>query len=193
MARRAVGSRHPQPRVDDNGRELGVGGPELAPGVVRAGMSMAQSWAVVAEFAAIGAPGAGHDIANLAANVVFAHGSDDTKRRFLYGALIGDVHFCLLYSEPGAGSDLAGIQCRAERDGDEWVVNGQKVWTSGGHTAEYGLLLARTDWDVPKHQGCELLRVPDAPTRCRGPPDQDDHRRVALQRGVPRRCPHPQR
>ncbi len=92
--------------------------------------------------------------------MIFVHGSDDTKRRFLRGALIGDLQFCLLYSEPGAGSDLAGIQCRAERDGDEWVVNGQKVWTSGGHTAEYGLLLARTDWDVPKHQGVSYFVFP---------------------------------
>lgn len=124
------------------------------------GLTMAEARAVVAEFAAAGVPGAGHDIANLAANVLLAHGSDDTKRRFLHGALVGEVHFCLLYSEPGAGSDLAGIQCRAERDGDEWVVQGQKVWTSGGHTAEYGLLLARTDWDVPKHQGVSYFVFP---------------------------------
>jgi alkylation response protein AidB-like acyl-CoA dehydrogenase len=124
------------------------------------GLTMADSRTVVAAFAAAGAPGAGHDIANLAANVIFAHGSDETKGRFLRGVLVGDLHFCLLYSEPGAGSDLAGIQCRAERDGDEWLVNGQKVWTSGGHTAEYGLLLARTDWDVPKHQGVSYFLFP---------------------------------
>ncbi len=124
------------------------------------GLSITESRAVVAEFAARGIPGAGHDIANLAGNVIMAHGHDETKRRFLYSALTSQDHFCLLYSEPGAGSDLAGVQTRAERDGDEWIVNGQKVWTSGAHTAEYGLLLARTDWDVPKHRGVSYFVFP---------------------------------
>jgi alkylation response protein AidB-like acyl-CoA dehydrogenase len=74
--------------------------------------------------------------------------------------MLGQVDMCLLYSEPGAGSDLAGIQTRAERDGDEWVVNGQKVWTSGGRLAQYALLIARTDWDVPKHQGISFFFFP---------------------------------
>ncbi len=67
---------------------------------------------------------------------------------------------CLLYSEPGAGSDLAAVQTRADRDGDEYIVNGQKVWTSGGRTAEYGMLVARTDWDVPKHKGVSFFWFP---------------------------------
>ena len=109
--------------------------------------------AVEAEFAAAGATGPGQDIFNLWAGTMLAYGSDELKRRFLRPLLLDDVAMCLLYSEPGAGSDLAGLRTTAVRDGDEWVVNGQKVWTSGARGAEYGMLIARTDWDVPKHRG----------------------------------------
>ena len=74
--------------------------------------------------------------------------------------LLGKIDMCLLYSEPGAGSDLASVQTKAERDGDEWIVTGQKVWTSGGRQAEYALLIARTDWDVPKHRGITFFFLP---------------------------------
>lgn len=115
---------------------------------------------VLAEFRAAGAEGTAQDKNNLWANTVLAFGSDELKRQFLRPLLMGEVEMCLLYSEPGAGSDLAAIQTRAERDGDEWIVNGQKVWTSSGRQAHYGMLIARTDWDVPKHRGISFFWLP---------------------------------
>jgi alkylation response protein AidB-like acyl-CoA dehydrogenase len=108
---------------------------------------------VTEEFRRVGARGSGQDITNLFANVVLAHGTDAQKARWVRPLVTGEIRGCLLYSEPGAGSDLAAVQTRAERAGDRWVVNGQKVWTSGAHTSQVGLLLARTNWDVPKHRG----------------------------------------
>jgi alkylation response protein AidB-like acyl-CoA dehydrogenase len=97
---------------------------------------------------------------HLAAPTILEHGSDDLKERFLRRTVVGEITWCQLFSEPGAGSDLAGLTTRASRDGDEWVVNGQKVWnTSAGH-ADFGLLLARTDWDVPKHSGISYFAIP---------------------------------
>jgi alkylation response protein AidB-like acyl-CoA dehydrogenase len=84
---------------------------------------------------------------------LIAHGTEAQKQRYLPALLRGDEVWCQLFSEPGAGSDLAGLRTRAVRDGDEWVINGQKVWSSGAHHSELGILLARTDLDAPKHQG----------------------------------------
>ncbi len=86
--------------------------------------------------------------------------SADLRGPVLRNLLTGDYHICLLYSEPGAGSDLAAVQTRADRDGEEWVVNGQKVWTSGAMQATHGLLVARTNWDVPKRRGITYFLLP---------------------------------
>lgn len=118
------------------------------------------SKAVSEEFRRVGAPGSGQDVHNLWANTLLTYGTEALKRRLLRPLLLDAVPMCLLYSEPGAGSDLAGLQTRADRDGDGFVVTGQKVWTSGARKAEYGMLVARTDWDVPKHRGISFFFFP---------------------------------
>jgi alkylation response protein AidB-like acyl-CoA dehydrogenase len=115
---------------------------------------------VEAVFAEAGAPGPGQDVYNLWAGTMLAYGQDELRTRFLRPLLLDDVAMCLLYSEPEAGSDLAGLRTTAVRDGDEWVVNGQKVWTSGAAGADYGMLVARTEWDAPKHRGITFFWFP---------------------------------
>ena len=119
-----------------------------------------QARIVEEEFGRLGAPGAGQDRLNLWANTALAFGSPEFQARFIPALLRGELAMCLLYSEPGAGSDLAGLRTRADRDGDHYVVNGQKVWTSGAATADYGMLVARTNWDVPKHRGISFFFCP---------------------------------
>ena len=87
------------------------------------------------------------------------HGTPEQRQRYLRRLFACEDIWCQMFSEPGAGSDLAGLATRAERDGDEWVVNGQKVWTSLGHKAAHGLLLARTDVDAPKNRGITAFLV----------------------------------
>ena len=87
------------------------------------------------------------------------HADEEQKQRFLPAMLRGEHLWCQLFSEPGAGSDLAGLTTRADLDGDEYVVTGQKVWTSSAHVADWGMMLARTDWDVPKHRGISYFLV----------------------------------
>jgi alkylation response protein AidB-like acyl-CoA dehydrogenase len=95
----------------------------------------------------------------MAGPTLLAHGTEDQKRRHLPGIILGTDAFCQLFSEPNAGSDLAGLQTRAEPDGDSWVVNGQKVWTSRARTANRAILLARTNDKVPKHSGISYFLV----------------------------------
>lgn len=97
---------------------------------------------------------------SLAAPTLAAHASDELKRRVLRPTLTGKLTWCQLFSEPSAGSDLAGMKASAVRDGDEWVVNGQKVWNTSAHHADLGMLVARTDWDVPKHAGISYFVLP---------------------------------
>jgi alkylation response protein AidB-like acyl-CoA dehydrogenase len=88
---------------------------------------------------------------------VMAFGSEEHKRARLPKLASGEEIWCQLFSEPAGGSDLAGLRTRAERDGDEWIINGQKIWTSGAHYSDYGLLITRTDPNLPKHQGLTMF------------------------------------
>jgi acyl-CoA dehydrogenase len=89
----------------------------------------------------------------MVAPTILAHATDDAKSKYLKVLYRGDIVACQLFSEPGAGSDLASLQTKADRDGDEWVVSGQKVWTSGAQYSDIGEIICRTDPDLPKHKG----------------------------------------
>ncbi|OBJ12553.1 acyl-CoA dehydrogenase [Mycobacterium colombiense] len=122
---------------------------------------------VDARLAAAGAPVGGtrknYIGMGMAAPTIAAFGTDEQKRKFLRPLFTGEQIYCQLFSEPGAGSDLAGVATRAVRDGDDWIVNGQKVWTSQAQHAQMAILVARTDPAVPKHHGltyflCDLTQ-----------------------------------
>lgn len=132
------------------------------------GLSRPEARAVQEEFAAAGAPGAAIELQpfrsnpwpHLLGDPLRAFGSESVRDELLPKLLREELSVgCLLYSEPGAGSDLAGLQTRADLDGDHYVVNGQKIWTTLGHEAQFALLIARTDWNVVKHAGLSFFVV----------------------------------
>ncbi|HVA74599.1 MAG TPA: acyl-CoA dehydrogenase family protein [Acidimicrobiales bacterium] len=125
----------------------GLGGLNVAPGLQRR---------VDDRLREVGAkpPGSRHFFGlAMAGPVIATHGTDEIKDRMLRRMFTGEDAWCQLFSEPGAGSDLAGLACRAVKDGDEWVVTGQKVWNTLAHVADRGMLVTRTDLEAPKHKG----------------------------------------
>jgi len=125
------------------------------------GLSLLQQVVLNEEFARVGAPLRGDFFGDtLVGPTILQWGSEAQKQHFIPGILKGEIAWCQGFSEPDAGSDLASLKTRAELDGDEWVINGQKVWTTQAQYADYIFLLARTDPDVPKHAGISYLLVP---------------------------------
>lgn len=125
------------------------------------GLPAALAEVVDREFARAGAAATPSGVGmQLAAPTILQHGSDGLKQRFIRPTVTGEISWCQLFSEPAAGSDLAGLTTSARRDGGEWVITGQKVWNTSAHHADFGLLLVRTNWDVPKHRGITYFVLP---------------------------------
>ena len=157
----AQGRQHPRGRkslAEEEGRcRLGL--PALAEGIWRPRR--------VADRARDLAAGRGRRSASSAAMFIIGHGmcgptmmafaGEEQKRKYLPPLASGEKIWCQLFSEPAGGSDVAGLRTRAEKNGDDWIINGQKIWTSGAHYSDYGILLTRTDPNVPKHKGLTMF------------------------------------
>jgi len=127
------------------------------------GMSELEQVILAEEFTLAGAPTGGSNDAfsiQMVGNTILHWGTPEQKEHFLPRIISGEDIWCQGYSEPDAGSDLAGLGCRAELDGDEWIINGQKIWTSAGQLANWIFVLCRTDQDAPKHRGISFLLCP---------------------------------
>jgi alkylation response protein AidB-like acyl-CoA dehydrogenase len=127
------------------------------------GLSELEQVVVAEEFARAGVPSGGRNDGfgiTMLGNTLLQWGTDEQKQHYLPRILSGEDLWCQGYSEPNSGSDLGSLQCRAVLDGDQWVINGQKIWTSSGHLADHIFLLARTDTEAPKHKGISFLLVP---------------------------------
>lgn len=112
------------------------------------------------EMARVNAPaGVGGLGISIVGPTIIHHGTEEQKKRFVKNIISGEEIWCQLYSEPNSGSDLASLQCRADIDGDEFVINGQKIWNSGAHISDWGLMLARTDRGASKHQGISCILI----------------------------------
>jgi alkylation response protein AidB-like acyl-CoA dehydrogenase len=143
--------------------DAGYGALTLPPEQGGAGLPASYAMAFAQEEAAFAAPPSSELISvttGLVGPAVAMFGTAEQREKYAQPFLRTDVLACQLFSEPGAGSDLAALGCRAVRDGDEWVLDGQKVWSSGARHSQYGLLLARTDPDLPKHKGITAFLLP---------------------------------
>ena len=128
------------------------------------GLSPMEQFVYNQELAKAGAPRVGGSGVSLLGPTLIVHGTEEQKRQYLPKILSGEVVWAQGYSEPGSGSDLASLQTRATRDGDDYVINGQKIWTSGAHHADAIFALTRTDPDAPKHRGISFLLIDDIHT-----------------------------
>ncbi|MDA1062557.1 MAG: acyl-CoA dehydrogenase family protein, partial [Chloroflexi bacterium] len=134
--------------------ERGWGQPHWPKEYGGASMSTLEQFVLKQEFARAEAPDIG---GHLVGSTLLVHGTEEQKQRFLPATLRGDMLWAQGFSEPGAGSDLASLQCRAVRDGDDYIINGQKLWTSAGHKSNWIFGLFRTDPDAPKHRGITFM------------------------------------
>ena len=128
------------------------------------GLTAMEQFILSQELAEAGAPAVGGSGVSMLGPTLIVHGSDEQKQQYLPPILAGEVTWAQGYSEPGSGSDLASLTTRAVRDGDDFIINGQKIWTSAAHTADAMFALVRTDPDAPKHRGISFVMIDDIKT-----------------------------